>query len=107
MVRVTGTQNAKITIKGTSIELSTAEIRLEASCPADGKTLSVALYVYEEGGYAAGKPFIQIEGFQVSNKNYDLALGTDPETYSPQSVATAHAKVIAYLESLSYIAEEV
>jgi hypothetical protein len=104
---ITVTPNTeKIYFKGTTVEIASVVARLEFAAPKDGKTIQVAPYWYEnETAYNNGEETISIEGvegFLVSAKYYDLALGTDPETYDPQTIQVAHDKVKADLESLGY-----
>lgn len=107
MIKVTATQDAKITFKGTEIEISEVELRVVANCPASGEILQVYTIPYEIGGYEAGKEPLSIEGFQTVQQNFSLAKGTDPETYDDQSMDVAHTKYIEYLESLGLEAEKI
>ena len=105
MITVTpNTEN--IYFKGTTVEVASVVARLEFSAPKDGKTIQVAPYWYaSETAYENGEETISIEGvegFLLKAKYYDLAKGTDPETYDPQTIQVAHDKVKADLESLGY-----
>lgn len=104
---ITVTPNTeKIYFKGTTVELSSVVARLEFSAPKDGKTIQVAPYYYaDSAAYENGDETLSIEGvegFLLSAKYYDLALGTDPETYDPQTIQVAHDKVKEDLENLGY-----
>ena len=96
----------KIYFKGTTVELSSVVARLEFAAPKDGKQIQVAPYYYaDSAAYENGDETLSIEGvegFLLSAKYYDLALGTDPETYSPQTIQVAHDKVKEDLENLGY-----
>ena len=106
MITITPTATEKIYVKGTSIELPSVVARLEFYAPKDGKKIQVAPYYYEnQAAYDNGNPIISIEGvegFVLSAKYYDLALGTDPETYEAQTIQVAHDKIKADLEALGY-----
>jgi len=82
--------------------------RLEFYAPKEGKTIQVALYFYENlAAFEAGEQNINIQGvsdFGGSAKYYNLALGTDPETYLEQTIQVAHDKVKVWLDSLGYLA---
>ena len=104
---ITVTPNTeKIYFKGTTVELSSVVARLEFAAPKDGKTIQVAPYYYVDNtAYENGDDTLSIEGvegFLLSAKYYDLALGTDPETYDQQTIQVAHEKVKEDLESLGY-----
>jgi hypothetical protein len=104
---ITVTPNTeKIYFKGTTVELASVVSRLEFSAPKDGKTIQVAPNYYtDNAAYESGDDTISIEGvegFLLRAKYYDLAKGTDPETYDPQTIQIAHDKVKADLESLGY-----
>lgn len=104
---ITVTPNTeKIYFKGTTVEVASVVARLEFAAPKDGKTIQVAPNWYaSESDYENGKETIAIEGvegFLLKAKYYDLSLGTDPETYDPQTIQVAHDKVKADLESLGY-----
>ena len=104
---ITVTPNTeKIYFKGTTIELASVVARLEFTAPKDGKTIEVAPYYYaDQAAYNNGDDLLSIEGvegFVVAAKKYDLALGTDPETYAAQTIQTAHDKIKEDLEALGY-----
>ena len=96
----------KIYFKGTTVELSSVVARLEFAAPKDGKKIQVAPYYYASNeAYENGDETLSIEGvegFLLRAKYYDLALGTDPETYDAQTIQVAHEKVKEDLESLGY-----
>lgn len=106
MITVTATESAKLYFKGTQTEINSVVARLEFYAPKDGKTIRVAPYYYEsETAYNNGSDLLQItgeDGFVVNAKYYELALGTDPQTYDPQTIQVAHNKIKADLESLGY-----
>jgi len=106
MITVTANGAAKIYFKGTTVEINSVVARLEFTAPKDGKTIQVAPYYYQdETAYSNGSPILSIEGiegFVTSAKSYSLALGTDPETYDPQTIQVAHNKIKSDLESLGY-----
>lgn len=107
MIQITSGTSPKIVYKGTIIKVSPVVARLEVYCPADGKTLRVALTIYKDvASYDDNNP-LSIEGVQISQKIYPLGLGTDPETYAPQSVDVAHDKVIEYLEDEGFTAVKI
>jgi hypothetical protein len=104
---ITVTPNTeKIYYKGTTVEVASVVARLEFAAPKDGKRIQVAPYYYADAtAYENGEPTLSIEGvdgFLLNAKYYDLALGTDPETYDPQTIQVAHDKVKEDLEALGY-----
>ena len=106
MITITSTETAKVTFKGTSVELTDVLTRLEFTAPKDGKSLQVALYVYEDLGAFEADPknTISVDGFQSSAKWYDLANDVEPVTYKEQTITVAHDEVKAYLEGLGFTA---
>lgn len=106
MITVTANGAAKIYFKGTTVEISSVVARLEFFAPKEGKTIEVILNYYEnESAYNSGMPRIVIngvEGFVSNSKSYNLALGTNPETYDAQTIEVAHEKIKEDLESLGY-----
>lgn len=106
MITITSTDTAKITFKGTNVEINNVIARLEFTAPSGGKTLQSALYVYESKAAFDLDPtnIMKVDGFQSSEKTYDLSNGGDPETWKAQTVAVAHDEAKAYLESLGFTA---
>lgn len=106
MITVTATQSAKIYVKGTSIEISSVIARLEFLGLRDGKKIVVSPYFYEnQAAYNNGNQTLSIDGVDLrtfQSKEFDLALGTNPETYALQTIQVAHDKIKEYLESLGY-----
>ena len=106
MITITANGAAKIYFKGTTVEIASVVARLEFYAPKDGKQIQVAPYYYEnESAYTNGNPVLSIdgiEGFVISAKYYELALGTTPETYLEQSIQVAHDKIKKDLEGLGY-----
>lgn len=90
------------------VEVSSVISRIEFSGDKSGKTIYVAQNWYlTVEDYKAGLPMINsdlqgVEGFLIKGKYFDLSLGTDPETYDPQTIQVAHDKVKADLEALGY-----
>lgn len=102
MIKIT----SPLTIKGTSVELTDVVSRLEFYCPMDGKKIQVSNHLYaSEAAYNNGDAEIQVNEFGSEAKWFDLALGTTPETYDPQSTLIAHNKVKEDLESLNLTVE--
>ena len=107
MLIITSTNTAKVTVRGTSIELPSVASRLEFYAPPSGKTIEVAQYIYENvQAYNDGKSPIQVDGIKVSSTSYSLAKGTDPETYDMQTIEVAHDKVMADLVAQGFTVEK-
>ena len=103
MIKVTAKGDSKITIQGTSIELPSVVLRLQAFLPTKGESLEVACDAYEsKEAYKAGAAPVIIEGFQTSSKIYSLvkADGSNKD----QSRTVAHTEMKAYLVGLGYTA---
>lgn len=100
---ITVTPNTeKIYFKGTTVELSSVVARLEFAAPKDGKKIQVAPYWYaSEEAYNNDEETLSLN-LLSSAKYYELAKGTDPETYDAQTIQVAHEKIKADLESLGY-----
>jgi hypothetical protein len=109
MITLTTPNTEKLTIKGTSIEISSVLLRLEFTAPISGKTIQVACYAYEnEAAFNADpKNLLSIEGvegFTLAAKDYDLSNGDDPETWKAQTISVAHDEAKAYFDGLGYLA---
>ena len=104
MITITSTDTAKITFKGTNVEINSVIARLEFTAPSSGKTVHSALYVYENLAAFDLDPtnLMKVEGFQSGAKTYDLSNGDG--TWKAQTVAVAHDEAKAYLESLGFTA---
>lgn len=106
MIRIKSTTNAEMTITGTSIVVPEVVSRITFSAPPSGTKIEVAQYIYENvNAYENGSEPIQVSGFDSFARWYELALGTTPETYAPQTILVAHEKVQEYLEGLGFVAE--
>jgi hypothetical protein len=106
MITITSTESAKIKFKGTDVEITDVLTRLEFTAPSSGKTIQVALYVYENQAAFDADPNngMQVDGFDSKAKYYDLSNGDDPETWKAQTIQVAHDEVKAYLEGLGFTA---
>jgi hypothetical protein len=106
MITITSTEAAKIYFKGTTVEITDVLTRLEFTAPSSGKTLQVALSVYENQAAFEADPNngLSVEGFETRAKWYDLSNGDDPLTYKAQTITVAHDEVKAYLEGLGFTA---
>lgn len=106
MITVTANGAAKIYFKGTTVEINSVIARIEFFAPKDGKTIQVVPYYYaDQVAYDNGNPILAIDGaqgFVLEAKYYNLALGTEPQTYDPQTIQVAHNKIKADLEALGY-----
>ena len=104
MITITSTETAKIKFKSTNVEIADVLARLEFTAPSSGKTIQVALYVYENQAAfdADPKNIMKVDGFDSEAKYYDLSNGDDPETWKPQTIQVAHDEVKAYLEGLGF-----
>lgn len=93
---ITPTQDKKIYVQGTSIELSSVYNRLEFGCRPNGITIETAFYTYaDRAAYEAGN-YLPTD-LPTGNLIKDI----DPLTQT-QSVESAHELAKAYYEDLGY-----
>ena len=106
MITITSTPTAKIKFKGTDIDVSSVLARLEFAAPYKGKTIQVALYIYENQSSFESDPLniMKVDGFQTSAKYYSLSNENSPETWKAQTIQVAHEEVKSYLEGLGFTA---
>lgn len=98
-LEITATATAKITVKGTTVELPSIYSRLELGLPKNGKSMSVALYGYgSKVIYNANQgDTVKVEEIKSNyNLNVDVLAGEE------QSLQLAHDKVKALLEAQGY-----
>ena len=107
MITVTSQGAAKLYYKGTSVEISSIVGRLQFSAPENGKILPVMVFYYDSAtGYSEGATSLSVSGtigFIPSQEMFNLALGTNPETYDNQDIIVAHNKIKSALESAGYL----
>ena len=106
MLRIKSTTNAEMTITGTAIVVPEVVSRISFAAPQSGTTIQVAQSIYESVAVYQndGHP-MNVSGFESIARYYDLAKGTNPETYDEQTILVAHEKVKAYLEGLGFVVE--
>ena len=93
---ITPTQDKKIYVQGTSIELSSVYNRIEFGCRPNGITIELAFYTYaDRAAYEAGN------SLPTDLPTGNLTQNIDPLTQT-QSVESAHELAKTYYESLGY-----
>lgn len=106
MIKIESTESSKLYFKGTTVEIEQVYARLIFTANFDGKSIDINFLVYEnETGFTNGEQPLNIEGVQGFRQmalTFDLALGTNPETYAEQSIEVAHDKVKSFLDNLGY-----
>ena len=90
------TQDKKIHIKGTEIELNQVYIRLEFGCRPNGQDVEISFYTYaNKSAYQTGNYLPTDLPVGNISKSIDLATQT-------QSVQTVHDLTKIYFEELGY-----
>lgn len=93
---ITPTQNKKIYVQGTSIELQSVYNRLEFGCRPNGVTMEIAFYTYaDHAAYLAGSNLPT--DLPVDNIIQDI----DPLTQT-QGLQSAHELAKTFYENLGY-----
>lgn len=95
---ITKTDEASLTIKGTSIELPSVYARIELAASPNGINMQMGMYYYEDKA-----AFQAAQGVLKVNELKDLFNGAaDLEESESQSVQLASEKVKAELEAKGY-----
>jgi len=95
---ITKTDEAPLTIKGTSIELPSVYARIELAASPNGVDMQMGMYYYEDKA-----AFQAAQGVLKVNELQDLFNGAaDLEQSESQSVQLASEKVKAQLEAKGY-----
>jgi hypothetical protein len=93
---ITPTQDKKIHVQGTSIELSQVYNRLEFGCRPNGITMEIAFYTYSDtSAYHSGSYL------PTDLPTANLTLDIDPATQT-QGLNAAHDLAKTYYEGLGY-----
>ena len=97
-LNITAQGDAKLTIKGTSIEMSSVYARIELAAAANGVNMQMGMYYYENAAsFEAGNGTVKINEMKpLYNAEADIAGG---ET---QTILLASQKVKAALEAEGY-----
>ncbi len=97
-LNITASGDAKLTINGTSIEMSSAYARIELAAAANGVNMQMGMYYYEnDTSFEAGNGTVKINEMKpLYNGEADIAGG---ET---QTILLASEKVKAALEAEGY-----
>jgi hypothetical protein len=94
---ITPTDNKKIYVQGTSIELQQVYNRIEFGCRPNGKTIELAFYTYaDRQSYEIGL-YLPTD-LPTNNITLDIDLATQT-----QSVETAHALAKTWYETQGYV----
>lgn len=94
---ITPTQEKKIHVQGTDIELQSVYNRIEFGCRPNGITMEIAFYTYaDKTSYEAGLHL------PTDLPTSNLTLDIDPLTQT-QSVESAHELAKAYYEEQGYV----
>jgi hypothetical protein len=94
---ITPTQEKKIHVQGTEIELTSVYNRIEFGCRPNGKTMELAFYTYaDKAAYEAGSHLPT--DLPISN----LILNINLETQT-QGLESAHELAKEYLEQQGYV----
>jgi hypothetical protein len=96
---ITPTQEKKIHVQGTEIELPQVYNRLEFGCRPNGKSMEIAFYTYaDKAAYEAG--LCLPTDLPIGNLTRDIDLETQT-----QSVEAAHELAKTWYEELGYEVE--
>jgi hypothetical protein len=94
---ITPTQEKKIHVQGTDIELQSVYNRLEFGCRPNGKSMEIAFYTYaDKAAYEAGS-YLPTD-LPIGNTTRDIDLETQT-----QSVETAHELAKEWFEEQGYV----
>jgi hypothetical protein len=93
---ITPTQDKKIHVQGTSIELSSVYNRLEFGCRSNGITIEIAFYTYVDRAAYEARNYLPTD-LPTGNIVKDIDLSTQI-----QSVESAHELAKTYYEELGY-----
>jgi hypothetical protein len=96
---ITPTQEKKIHVQGTEIELPQVYNRLEFSCRPNGIAIEIAFYTY-----ATKKAYECGNAVPTDLPTSNIVVDIDP-LQSTQSVESAHELAKTYYEELGYIVE--
>lgn len=106
MIKIESTESSKLYFKGTTVEIAQVYARIMFTANFDGKSIDINFLAYEnELGFANNEQPLNIEGvagFRQMALTFDLALGTNPETYAAQINQVAHDKLKEFLDGLGY-----
>lgn len=102
-LQLTATESAKLTVEGTSQELSSAYARLNGTMSLDGSSINANIFFYEQkANYTAGEKHITLKDLDRKKKvELDVAAGEQ------QTIATLHDKLKAHFEGLGYTVQVV
>lgn len=93
---ITPTQNKKIYVQGTTIELVSVYNRIEFGCRPNGKTIELAFYTYaDKTSYETGS-YLPTD-LPTTNLTLDIDIATQI-----QSVESAHALAKTWYEEQGY-----
>jgi hypothetical protein len=98
-LEITATVESKLTVKGTTAELSSIYSRLEFALPKDGEKMGAALYNYESKALYETDANNFLKTNELSD-NYNVAI--DVAAGEEQSLETGHQKVKEQLEADGY-----
>lgn len=93
---ITPSEDKKIHVQGTSIELSQVYNRLEFGCRPNGITMEIAFYTYSDASAYQSGSYLPTD-LPISN----LILDIDPNTQT-QGLNAAHELAKTYYEGLGY-----
>ena len=97
-LEITAAGEAKLTISGTTTELTDIYARVEFACPKDGTTMQGALYCYIDKDKYEADPgsLLRLEDFLTS---YEIQIDINIEA---QSLQTGHDKIRQALMDQGY-----
>lgn len=104
MLQIFSTDDAKMSIQGTSIVIESVVSRISFSAPLDGKTIGIAQAVYgTKESYKEGGSVLMLNGFSTEFKHYSLLVSEDPNEYLPQSLDTAQRLIAKDLTKAGFV----
>jgi hypothetical protein len=93
---IKSTEEKKIYIQGTEIELNEVYFRIEFICRQDGKNVEVYFYSYLNKGLYQDNKYLQTD---IQSSNIKINLDNETEV---QSLEVIHNKSKEYFETLGY-----